>query len=75
VLSELTNFASDLKSDRTYLDLAANAHGAEKCMLMHHALARIDNVGCFVETEILTDDSTRSSHRDTRRLNVVCVSL
>lgn len=37
----LRNFAREHKSDAGYLDLAANAHGAEKGLLVHRALERV----------------------------------
>jgi hypothetical protein len=39
----LPNFAREHKSAARYLDLAANAHGAEKGFLMHRALGRIQD--------------------------------
>lgn len=39
--AELRNFAREHKSDAGYLDVAANAHGAEKGLLVHHALQRL----------------------------------
>lgn len=37
----LPNFAREHKSDASYLDVAANTHGAEKGFLVHRALGRI----------------------------------
>ncbi|MFI9720427.1 hypothetical protein ACIHFE_12315 [Streptomyces sp. NPDC052396] len=36
-----TAFASEHKSDAAYLDVAANAHGEEKALLVHRALRRV----------------------------------
>lgn len=40
---DVHNFAREHKSSATYLDLAANAHGAEKGFLVHRALGRIQH--------------------------------
>ncbi|MGH3811167.1 MAG: hypothetical protein ACRDUV_01770, partial [Pseudonocardiaceae bacterium] len=39
----LRNFAREHKSAAGYLDLAANAHGAEKGFLVHRALGRVQS--------------------------------
>jgi SAM-dependent MidA family methyltransferase len=39
----LRNFAREHKSDAGYLDVAANTHGAEKGLLVHRALGRIQH--------------------------------
>ncbi|MFI6577769.1 hypothetical protein ACIBFB_18425 [Nocardiopsis sp. NPDC050513] len=39
----MTVFATEHKSVPGYLDMAANAHGAEKGLLMHRALQRLDS--------------------------------
>jgi hypothetical protein len=40
----LLNFAREHKSEAGYLDVAANAHGAEKGLLVHRALGRVETV-------------------------------
>lgn len=40
--SGMPNFAREHKSEAGYLDVAANAHGAEKGLLVHRALGRVD---------------------------------
>lgn len=41
--SEMRNFAREHKSESGYLDVAANAHGAEKGFLVHRALRRVQH--------------------------------
>lgn len=41
IRSDLRNFNREHKSNAGYLDVAANAHGAEKALLMKHALQRL----------------------------------
>ncbi|WP_253670726.1 hypothetical protein [Streptoalloteichus tenebrarius] len=38
----MLNFAREHKSEAGYLDVAANAHGAEKGLLVHRALGRVE---------------------------------
>jgi hypothetical protein len=43
VSADKPSFARTVKSSTAYLDVAANTHGAEKGMLMHRALQRIEH--------------------------------